>query len=238
MGKVKKIIITITAIIPIAVAAEAQYRLSAPIPGLEKVEGATPFFSYLEQLIPFLLGATAILAMVVITIGGVEYVISGGNETRRSDAKSRIWHAIGGLTLAAISWIILNTINPDLVKLRLPLTKVSIEAGGGAATIFEKFPSCVEYKKCLTETGTNLQNPHESCQVARENCNRVAIASGNCVGKGNIETNLCGSTAECKTGLFCSLHEGDHPQFKNKFICVDKETATRRGTDYSKIICP
>lgn len=206
----KKIIIAVAASLPIVVAAGAQYRLSAPIPGLEKVGGATPFFSYLEQFIPFLLGATAILAMVMITIGGIQYVISGGNESQRSDAKSRIWHAIGGLTLAAISWIILNTINPDLVKFRLPLTEVRIEAGGSVVNIFEKFPSCINYKKCLIETGTNLQNPHESCQTYREDCNRTAIASGNCAGKGTKKSQLvhvadaqCEYTAVCASERLC-----------------------------------
>ena len=52
---------------------------------------------------------------MMIVIGGVEYIISGANESSRSDAKKRINSAISGLVLALVSYLVLYTINPSLV---------------------------------------------------------------------------------------------------------------------------
>lgn len=76
---------------------------------------------YLRWLFNFTLIATGFLAVLMITIGGVEFMISGANESSRGDAKKRISGALWGLLLALGAWLILYTINPELLKLNFAL---------------------------------------------------------------------------------------------------------------------
>ncbi len=71
---------------------------------------------YLNVIFSVILGIIGILAVIKIILGGLQYMstdaISG-----KEDGKHMIQSAVGGLLLAIIAWIILNTINPDLLKI-------------------------------------------------------------------------------------------------------------------------
>lgn len=71
---------------------------------------------YLTALYNFLLGFVGIAAMGSIVYGGVLYIISAGNPSRAGEAKTAIWNGIIGLLVAGFGYLILLTINPDLVK--------------------------------------------------------------------------------------------------------------------------
>ena len=75
------------------------------------------------------LSVAGILAAVVIIISGLQWTASGGNSEVISSAKKRIAGAAMGLVLAFGSYIILNTINPALVNLRLPQTYMIRQVG-------------------------------------------------------------------------------------------------------------
>ncbi|MFA6586129.1 MAG: pilin [Candidatus Paceibacterota bacterium] len=77
--------------------------------------GQCPFGNYLNIIIKLILGIAAVLAMVMIVMGGIEYMTSeliSGKEA----GKETITHAILGLLLALSAYLILNTINPQLLK--------------------------------------------------------------------------------------------------------------------------
>ena len=57
---------------------------------------------------------------MVIIVAGIMYIFSGGNSDTVGQAKKKIYGAITGLVLMALSFTILKTINPYLVELRLP----------------------------------------------------------------------------------------------------------------------
>jgi hypothetical protein len=59
-------------------------------------------------------------AFISLIIAGFQYLTSVGNETAMREAKDRIQSAIFGLILLFGSWLILNTINPQLTTLRTP----------------------------------------------------------------------------------------------------------------------
>lgn len=94
------------------------YTPMEPLPGIEK---NTPInlTQYLSALFNFAIAAAAILAVVMIVIGGLQYIGAAGNTSVIEDAKDRIYWAIVGLILALGSWMILNTINPELKELQL-----------------------------------------------------------------------------------------------------------------------
>lgn len=94
-------------------------------PGIS--EGKTSDFTeLLRWLLRFMFYASGILAVLMLVIGGVQYVLAGstGNPEKIGDAQSRLLAALGGLVLALGAWIILNTINPNLLKIDLDLRPV------------------------------------------------------------------------------------------------------------------
>lgn len=100
----------------------ADYVQLAPIPGTAP-ECATPpcgtnLSTYLTGMFKISIAAVGVLAFLMIVWGGFTYlstdVIYG-----KEEGKTRIERALGGLILALASYIILNTINPQLVSLNL-----------------------------------------------------------------------------------------------------------------------
>ncbi len=76
----------------------------------------------IQTLYQYGIAITGILAVIMIIIAGLTWTTSGGNPERITSAKKRIAGAITGLTLAVLSYTLLNTLNPALVNLRLPQT--------------------------------------------------------------------------------------------------------------------
>ena len=70
---------------------------------------------YLTWAFRFALALAGFLAVMMIVIGGVEWIISGASEAMRGEAKKRIENAIWGLVMALVSYLVLYTINPSLV---------------------------------------------------------------------------------------------------------------------------
>lgn len=82
------------------------------------------FGAYLRTLYAFLLAFVAIAAFGGITYGGLLYILSAGNVSSTDEAKKWIWNALIGIFITAISFIILHTINPDLItNFNLDLSK-------------------------------------------------------------------------------------------------------------------
>jgi len=57
-----------------------------------------------------------ILAFAMIVYAGFQYLTSGGNTAQQKDAQERIMNAIIGLVLLFAFYIILHTINPDILS--------------------------------------------------------------------------------------------------------------------------
>jgi hypothetical protein len=92
---------------------------------LEEIPGqpAPPrdFYEYVSYVYKFGIGVVGIAALFMITVGGFMYITSAGNNARMEAAKGVITDAIAGLVLALAAYLILYTINPELVRLR-PIT--------------------------------------------------------------------------------------------------------------------
>lgn len=71
---------------------------------------------YLSALYNFMLGLVGVAAMGSIVYGGVLYIISAGSPSRVGEAKTAIWNGIIGILVAGFGYLILQTINPDLIK--------------------------------------------------------------------------------------------------------------------------
>jgi len=82
---------------------------------------------YINWLYKYSLGLIGLLALVAIIIGGFYWLLAGGSASRVTEAKSWISAAITGLALALSSFLILNTINSNLIK--LPSLKIAYVEG-------------------------------------------------------------------------------------------------------------
>ena len=112
------------------------YVLLAPLPCAEKTpgceEGVQKTFdptqkenvlgAYLNTLLRIFIALCAILAMIMIVIGGLEYMTSELVSSKES-GKHKITGAIFGLILALGAYALLNTINPDLLNTELKSLK-------------------------------------------------------------------------------------------------------------------
>jgi len=79
---------------------------------------------YISRIYMFGVGIAGILAVGVIVFGAIYYAVSGGNPDKQRDARSYITSAIWGLVLLLGSYLILNTINPQITNLsKLQQTK-------------------------------------------------------------------------------------------------------------------
>jgi len=91
---------------------------------------------YIKNLYEIGVGLAGALAVVMVVVGGLEYIASAANPSARTDANRRIWAALGGLLLALFSFLLLRTINPNLVDFSVRLDKIEVpsSSGGGGAT--------------------------------------------------------------------------------------------------------
>lgn len=67
--------------------------------------GATGVFQTITNVLLYVLGA---ISVIMIIIGGLRYVISGGNSTNVTAAKNTILYAIVGVIIAILSYAIIN----------------------------------------------------------------------------------------------------------------------------------
>ncbi|OGH66928.1 MAG: hypothetical protein A3B90_01820 [Candidatus Magasanikbacteria bacterium RIFCSPHIGHO2_02_FULL_41_13] len=78
-----------------------------------------PFIGeYLSLIYRYLVVFAGLVAVIVIIIAGIQWTASGGNSSSIESAKNRIIGALTGLGLAVGSYLILYTINPELVNFR------------------------------------------------------------------------------------------------------------------------
>lgn len=67
--------------------------------------GSTGTISEITNVLLYVMGA---IAVIMIVIGGLRYVISGGNSTQITAAKNTILYAVIGLVIAMLAYAIIN----------------------------------------------------------------------------------------------------------------------------------
>lgn len=98
------------------------------IPGFEGVGG--DFAAYMKAIYRFGIWTVGICAVLMIMIGGFMYITSAGNNSQMGKAKGIITDALVGVILALVSYVLLFTINPELVK----INNLSPVGTGGSGT--------------------------------------------------------------------------------------------------------
>jgi hypothetical protein len=100
---------------------DGTYTPLAPLPGFPDKFDFTdtcPLGRYMNIAINAVIAIIAVMAMVMIVMGGIEYMTSELISSKAS-GKDKIINAVVGLLIALGSYLILNTLNPNLLNLCL-----------------------------------------------------------------------------------------------------------------------
>ena len=74
--------------------------------------------SCIQKIYLLSLGLGSIVALLMIVLAGYSYMTAGGNAQQVESAKGSFESAFIGLIIIFVAFILLNLINPDLVRLR------------------------------------------------------------------------------------------------------------------------
>jgi hypothetical protein len=84
--------------------------------------GATGIFNTVTNVLLFVIGA---ISVIMIIIGGLRYVLSGGDSSNVTAAKNTILYAIVGLIVALLAYAVINFV----------LTSFSADGIGGGTNV-------------------------------------------------------------------------------------------------------
>jgi len=119
-----------------------KYNLQISIPNASgETTSVYNYGEYVGVMYKFLLGIAVTIAIVFVMIGGIRYVI-GASTGEIGKAKDMIVKAISGLVLLLFAYVILFTVNPELIKLQVPklpmIRQVVLLTGGEDCTSLDK----------------------------------------------------------------------------------------------------
>ncbi len=155
------------------------YKPLEPLPGISNVENGSPanFSVLIGGLFKLLLGLGAMLAVVTIVFYGISYMTSAVVSVK-SEARNRMAAALTGLLILLGAYLILYTINPNLLSFNLNLnyfsspqttsssgntnSLISVSGVGGVPNTTactngggRTAPACQSGDKCSTITNDN-----------------------------------------------------------------------------------
>lgn len=118
-------------------------------PQIQEIAGKTinftnttePLAEYIKNIYNYGVGVAAIVATVVLMIGGFQWVTSGGSGEKVGEAKAWISAALSGLVLIIFSYGLLSIVSPNLVNFKISvLAKIfKIEKVDDDATAYLEF---------------------------------------------------------------------------------------------------
>ena len=166
-------------------------RLNIQIGGTSQVNNLE---TYVQVAYQWMVTAGVIIAIVLVMIGGLQYVLGAASQSQISSAKKRIQNAVIGLILLLSCILIIETVNPKLSSIavpRFPMIKTVNLAGSGKSCEIlvdeDKFtvgynPQGQGTKKVYTQytgskspgcgtLGAVLKGPEDSAVTAGMTCN-------------------------------------------------------------------
>ena len=95
-----------------ALALEVTY----PKIGTFEITSDSTLLQYIEYFFAFAIAISGILAVVILVISGLQILVFAGSPEKINEAKEGLWAAVLGIVLLFASFIIMMTINPNLVN--------------------------------------------------------------------------------------------------------------------------
>ncbi len=184
--------------LPIFAAQSANTAVNVDYPAFLNSSSSIP--SFISGLYDYAIGISGTLAIIMIIYGGIKYLASGGNESALGDAKDRVTNAIWGLLLLAGSYLVLNTINPQLVSLNFTSQSVpAMPTSGGAG----EPGGTQEQRSTLSQIASSIlsKSPGEVAFSKSADCSAGTDASSiiNDVSNG-VMPFVCSPSCSCSRG--------------------------------------
>ncbi|MBI4135264.1 TrbC/VirB2 family protein [Candidatus Uhrbacteria bacterium] len=166
--------------------------------------------NYIQRLYNYLLGIVGIVAGIMIVWAGVKWLTAGPLPERIEDAKKKIAGAIMGLVIALASYVILQTVNPALVNLRLPPVKLARQSQEVTEVVCRDIPQ-FHCGGRSTERRYRVDNetiPAAFAEFLSEfGLDTLERGSYGCNNSAYSEHNPCGSAGGVCKGIYCQ--QGD-----------------------------
>jgi D-alanyl-D-alanine dipeptidase len=137
---------------------------------------------YISGVYKYAVSIAGVIAAVMMMIGGIQYLTAGGDAGRVSRGKERINDALLGLMLVLGTYMVLQVINPDLVKMQGTLiTLVAPEkyppSTAGATDEVEKITGATASSgEMASPPGDNIFGPGKG-KVPKELAQKVQAAA-------------------------------------------------------------
>lgn len=108
--------------------AQRELEIEYPaVPGVETpITTKTALPEYLRYIFTFAIIIAGLLAFGALIYGGIRYLTSAGDPTKMADARTQVTAGILGLIILLSSYLILNTINPQLILPKKPPIKPAV----------------------------------------------------------------------------------------------------------------
>ncbi|MCX6797817.1 MAG: pilin [Candidatus Falkowbacteria bacterium] len=143
---------------------------------------------YISAFYNYAMGIVGIVAVIVLMIGGVIWLTSGGNPNKVGQAKDLIVGSITGVALLLGSWILLNTVNPNLVKFKINAVNYIAELRMGCCE-YGNNAYKIDNDACKKNGGTFYDPTVDTiyiisggkCQALKLRCNIKRDCDGNVV---------------------------------------------------------
>jgi|GEM_PF-5984192 len=91
-------------------------------PGGKELTATSTLVDFIDYAYRWAMLLGGLFAFFALIMGGFQYLTSVGDPNKMRDAKERIIAAILGLVLLLSTYVIINTLNPELLTLRMPTT--------------------------------------------------------------------------------------------------------------------
>ncbi len=147
--------------------------------------------NYLNAFYIYFMGVVGVIAVAMMVFGGFRWITAAGNSSRISAAKETLNSAAIGLVLALTSFLILRTINPNLVTLRIPavsliernlVSSAYCDQGSGSAREAAQSKPCGDRVQYTDADGNKKTCVATTCSRPGEYCfYSTKINSYNCV---------------------------------------------------------
>lgn len=99
--------------------------LLAPLPGLSLIDSTVTLGTYINTIVRLAIGLIVVFAVVMLVSYGFQYMTQG-SITGKANAKEKIQNALIGVLIALGVFVILATINPNLLNLEPNIEEVSV----------------------------------------------------------------------------------------------------------------
>ena len=181
--------------LPIATHAEACFKTSSGL-GFEATtcDDGTLLADFIVQLNIFFFRLAIVLAVLMITIGGFQWLMAIGNASKISAAKETIQQAVIGLILAATAFLLFSQIDTSFVELeKLSLLPSTLESKCGK---FLDKNSCnlgqdFERIKCTWNcVEADTKNP-DVCCISADSLGPDSLGECNCDNVGSTPIKKC-----------------------------------------------